>query len=81
SPRKLSLLLAIVAIAIAWSSKIAVAVAGSAPRSRKTHGYPAKSWFRIGFDALRNRLRYDIDRAIQPWTAMPRSIRKKRGVV
>lgn len=83
SPRKISLLLAIVAIAIAWSSKIAVAVAvtGSAARPRKPHGYPAKSWFRTGFDALRNRLRNDIERAIQPWTAMPRSSRKRHGVV
>ncbi len=81
SPRKLSLLLAIVAIAIAWSSKIAIAVAGSAPRPRKAHGYPAKSWFRTGFDALRNRLRYDIDRAIQPWIDIPRSTRRRRGVV
>lgn len=81
SPRKLSLLLAIVAIAIAWSSKIAIAVNGSAPRLRKTHGYPAKSWFRIGFDALRNRLRYDIEHAIQPWAKIPRSTRKRRGVV
>lgn len=81
SLRKLSLLLAIVAIAIAWSSKIATTITGCTARPRKAHGYPAKSWFRIGFDILRNRLRYDTDRAMQPWIAMPRQSRKSRGVV
>jgi hypothetical protein len=81
SPRKLSLLLAIMAIAIAWSSKIATTIVGCAARPRKAHGYPAKSWFRTGLDILRNRLRHDTDRAIQPWIAMPQPSRKNRGVV
>jgi hypothetical protein len=65
--RKLSLLLAIVAIALAWSSKTAAKIIGTRPMPRKTHGYLAKSWFRTGFDALRNRLRQDPDQALKPW--------------
>lgn len=68
--RKLSLLLAIVAIALAWSSKTAAKVIGTRPMPRKTHGYLAKSWFRTGFDTLRNRLRHDPLAAIEPWGLM-----------
>ncbi len=33
---------------------------------RKTHGYLAKSWFRVGFDELRRRMRTDHDQARAP---------------
>ena len=69
--RKLTMLLAIVAIAVAWSSKTATILMGRSARPQKAHGYPAKSWFRIGFDALRNRLRYHPDRSIIPWLKLP----------
>ena len=72
--RKLSLLLAIVAIAMAWSSKTAAKTVGTRPMPRKIHGYLAKSWFRTGFDTLRNRLRHDPHRALETWQkrALPR---------
>ncbi|HVH02545.1 MAG TPA: hypothetical protein VM891_06295 [Amaricoccus sp.] len=56
-PRKLALLMPIVALALAWA--VCVATSGLRQRSprRKTHGYYEKSWFRTGFDDLRNTLR------------------------
>lgn len=81
SPRKLSLLLAILAIAIAWSSITAAKIIGRGAMPRKTHGYLAKSWFRTGFDALRNTLRHDPDHAVRPWTKIARQKQKWTGVV
>ena len=79
--RKLSLLLAIVAIALAWSSKTAAKIIGTRPMPRKTHGYLAKSWFRTGFDTLRNRLRHDPHAAIEPWCQInPRKPKSARVV-
>jgi hypothetical protein len=56
-PHKLDLLMAIVAIATAWASATAAKLAGSRALPRKTHGYYAKSFFRTGFDHLRNLFR------------------------
>jgi len=65
--RKLSMLLAIVAIAMAWSSKTAAIALGTNKPPRKNHGYFAKSWFRTGFDLLRNFLRAGDEDAFKPW--------------
>jgi len=56
-PRKLALLVAILVIAIAWAGAIAVRLLGRRPLPRKTHGYPAKSVFRIGLEHLRRQIR------------------------
>ncbi len=79
--RKLSMLLAIVAIALAWSSKTAAILTGTRSLPRKKHGYFAKSWFRTGFDTLRNRLRYNPDAALQPWNEPQLKIQKSARVV
>jgi len=54
---KLCLLLSVLALAVAWICRTASALMGRRNPPRKTHGYYAKSWFRIGFDELRRRLR------------------------
>ena len=64
---KLSLLLAIIALAVAWINKIASALIGTGKLKRKTHGYYAKSWFRTGFDEVRRLLRSDTNAATRPW--------------
>ena len=66
-PEKLSLLLALVALAIAWASKTASITIGCGEIKRKKHGYRAKSWFRTGLDLLRRLLRTDPIRAVAPW--------------
>jgi hypothetical protein len=53
-PRKLHLLMAIVALALAWAAATAAAHFGSRAPARQVHGYQAKSWFRIGLDHLRH---------------------------
>ncbi|MFV0294432.1 MAG: hypothetical protein ACK5II_14975, partial [Paracoccus sp. (in: a-proteobacteria)] len=68
-------------VAMAWSSKVGAAVIGRMKQPRKAYGYAAKSWFRIGFDALRNRLQYDPGCAMRPWMKMPVQKAKSRGVV
>ena len=58
-PRKLALLMALVALALAWAGRAAAALLGPRAPKRKAHGYFAQSWFRIGFDRIRNLLRTD----------------------
>lgn len=53
--RKLNMLLAVVVIGMAWSTRIASNLISRAALPRKKHGHKAKSWFRIGFDNLRGR--------------------------
>jgi hypothetical protein len=67
TPRKLILLLGLVALAVAWAAKAAAILVGRKAPARKTHGYLAKSWFRIGFDQLRRLLRHDPAAAVDPW--------------
>ena len=57
SLRKLDLLMAATAIAIAWATATAAKIIGTKPMPRKKHGYYAKSYFRTGFDHIRNLLR------------------------
>lgn len=52
-PAKLDNLLVVVTLAMAWAYACAAAVKGRATIERKSHGYRAKSWFRLGFDQLR----------------------------
>jgi hypothetical protein len=66
-PRKLDLLIGLVALALAWAASTAAILLGHKPPPRKAHGYFAKSCFRIGFDQLRRLLRHDPDAAVEPW--------------
>ena len=66
TPRKLALLIGLVALAVAWAAKAAAILVGRKAPARKTHGYLAKSWFRIGFDQLRRLLRHDPPAAVEP---------------
>ena len=74
---KLSLLLAIVSLAVVWANRTASTLIGRGSLKRKTHGYYAKSWFRTGFDEIRRLLRSDPCAAVQPWSR----ISIQRGVV
>jgi hypothetical protein len=69
-PRKLDLLMALVAIALAWASATAAALLGRRRLPRKSHGYPAKSVFRIGFEYLRRLLRNEPLETLKAWTAL-----------
>lgn len=80
-PRKLDLLMALVALAIAWAGRTAADRLGRRSPRRKTHGYYAKSWFRTGFDHIRSRLRTDPLDAIAPWLRIAPKPEKAVGVV
>jgi len=54
---KLSLLIAITAVAIALVCRAAAQFMGRKYPARKKHGYCAKSWFRTGFDEVRRWMR------------------------
>ncbi len=71
-PRKLALLMALVALAIVWAGRAAATHFGSASPKRKSHGYFAQSWFRTGFDLIRNLLGSDPIAAIDPWRQIGR---------
>ncbi|MEE8455300.1 MAG: IS4 family transposase [Limibaculum sp.] len=80
-PRKLDLLMGLVALALAWAARAARDLLGTKWPKRKAHGYLAKSWFRTGFDRIRNLLRSDPMEAIQPWCRIARNPRKICRVV
>jgi len=80
-PRKLDLLMGLVALAIAWAARAARDLLGMRWPKRKSHGYLAKSWFRTGFDRIRNLLRSDPIKAIDPWRRIARKPRQKCRVV
>jgi hypothetical protein len=81
TPRKLALLLSLVALAVAWAARAAAILVGRKAPARKAHGYLAKSWFRIGFDQLRRLLRHDPASAVQPWLVIGSPRRAKPRVV
>lgn len=66
-PDKLSLLLAIIALAVAWIHACATAVRPRGDIARAKHGYRRKSWFRMGFDILRCWIFANPDKALQQW--------------
>lgn len=76
NPRKLALLMALVALAIVWAGRVAADLLGVGSPKRKAHGYFAQSWFRLGFDRLRNLLASDQSQAINPWRRLQSSERK-----
>ncbi len=80
-PRKLHLLMGMVALALAWAGRTAATLLGPNAPKRKAHGYLAKSWFRIGFDRIRNLLRSDPAAAIAAWLRLsPKPLQKRRVV-
>lgn len=74
--KKLDLLFGLIALAVAWASKVASKMIGRGKIKRKKHGYYAKSFFRIGFDQIRKLLRYDPTAALSPWLLIPAKIRR-----
>jgi hypothetical protein len=66
-PRKLALLMALVALALAWAGRAAADLIGPGSPKRKSHGYFAQSWFRIGFDRIGNLLGSDHSEAVRAW--------------
>jgi len=70
-----------VALAIAWAARTAKDKLGPNWPPRKAHGYLAKSWFRTGFDQIRNLLRSDPLQAIAPWTRIAQKPTKIHRVV
>jgi hypothetical protein len=67
NPQKLSRLIAVVALAIVWSHLCATDVKGLTNIKRATHGYRRKSWFRTGFDALRQWIIQQPEKAANIW--------------
>jgi Transposase DDE domain len=81
---KLSLLLGLVALAMAWSMGCALFVKGKQEIPRASHGYRRKSWFRTGFDTIRHWIAHQPARAIALWAELWKRAKtpsKKRRVV
>ena len=77
-PRKLALLMALVALAIAWAGRAAADLLGPRFPKRKSHGHFAQSWFRIGFDEVRNRSESNPAAAITEWLRLAAKPPKNR---
>ena len=74
-PRKMSTVLAVIALAIVWAYRCATKLKGLSAIRKKSHGRKEKSWFRVGFDALRNWIINKPDKAIAAWSEnCPRDI-------
>lgn len=67
---KLSLLTAIVTLAMVWSYACARRKMGRRGIAKGPHGYLRKSWFRTGFDLLRNWILHSQDKAAEVWTTL-----------
>lgn len=80
-PRKLDLLMGLVALALAWAGRTATDLLAPNVPKRKAHGFYARSWFRIGFDHIRQLLRTDPREAVRPWWRLVGSQQKMRRVV
>jgi Transposase DDE domain len=78
SPQKLSCLLVIVTLSIAWAYRCATKTMGMKAIPRKAHGRREKSWFRVGFDTLRGWIANAIENALNVWNlAVPVRPRKQ----
>jgi hypothetical protein len=77
-PEKLHLLTAIVAVA--WATRAARTALGKAAPPKKKHGHFAKSYFRTGFDFIRNRLKANPDKALDEWRNLKLTIENARVV-
>ena len=62
-PVKLNTLLVIITLASAWAHACATAI----KVKTRAHGYRYKSWFRLGFDQLRNWILHQPERAAEIW--------------
>jgi len=80
-PRKLDLLMALVALALVWAGRTAVDHLGRRKPQRKAHGYLAQSWFRVGLFRIRNLLRTDPPEAVAAWRRLPSKPFQTSGVV
>jgi len=67
NPAKLNTLLIIVTLAMAWAHVTAAAVQAGAAIKKRAHGHRYKSWFRLGFDLLRNWIIHKPDKAAHTW--------------
>jgi Transposase DDE domain len=67
---KLSVLVAVISLAMVWAYACAKAVKGRRPINKAKHGYLRKSWFRTGFDQLRNWIFLDPDKAAEVWSTL-----------
>lgn len=75
-PRKLDLLMGLAALATAWIARAAITRLWPRKPPTASHGYLAKSWFRIGFDAIRQLLRTDPLAAVRDWLTITQNPRK-----
>lgn len=74
NPDKLASLIVIVMLAITWAYRCATKAMGMKAIPRKSHRRREKSWFRIGFDALRDWIANQPAKAVQAWAQnVPRS--------
>lgn len=67
---KLSVLIAIITLAMVWIYACAKVRKGNRPIRKTKHGYLRKSWFRTGFDQLRNWIFQRPDKAAAIWTSL-----------
>lgn len=68
NPEKLASLLVVLMLAMTWAYRCSTKTMGMKAVSRRSHGRRAKSWFRIGFDTLRDWIINQPKNACDAWT-------------
>jgi hypothetical protein len=68
-PDKLATLLVVVALAVTWAYRCGTRAMGRTAIPRKAHGRYEKSWFRTGFDTLRNWIIHQPGQALDAWVS------------
>lgn len=66
--KKLSTLMAVIAVAMSWAYACASTLMGYKVIKRNAHKRRKKSWFRTGLDALRKWIVHEPDKAVAAWT-------------
>lgn len=80
-PRKLDLLMGLVALAIAWAARAAIDLLWPHKPPCARNGTLLKSWFRTGFDHLRSTLRTDPAAGVRHWRRLGPNPLGNRSVV
>ncbi|MCP4206334.1 MAG: IS4 family transposase [Shimia sp.] len=65
---KLNTLLIVITLAMTWAYATATISQAGAAIKKRAHGYRSQSWFRLGFDRLRNWILHHPQKAAAAWT-------------
>ena len=79
--RKLNILLSVITLALIWSHACSRTIYNPKAIKKAAHGYKRKSWFRLGFDQLRNWLLNHKNKAYALWQKITDRLKNNQIIV